>query len=60
MKDYLNKRTNDTVINSDVISAPKAGKNTLGILKGSTFLTALQGLEGLGATKPPNTCLTRP
>lgn len=39
----MNKQMNDAVINSDVIKAPKACKNRLGILKYSTFLTVLQG-----------------
>jgi len=44
---------NDTVINSDVINAPKACKNTLGILKNSTFLTVLQGQEWLEQLNTP-------
>lgn len=39
----MNKQMNDAVINSDVIKAPKACKNRLGILKYSTFLIVLPG-----------------
>lgn len=49
---------NDTVINPDVINAPKACKNTLGILKNSTFHTVLQGREWLEQLNPLHTWLT--
>lgn len=39
----INEQMNDAVINSDVIKAPKACKNRLGILKYSTFLIVLPG-----------------
>lgn len=54
LDEELHEQMNEwQVINADVISAPKAGKHTLGILKNSTFLTVLQGQEGLGANEFP-------
>lgn len=56
----MDKQMNGAVINSDVIKAPKACKNTCGILKNSTFLTILQGQEWLEQLTPLHTWPTWP